>query len=92
MALNKTHQDVTISLPKELVEYADQRAKELNTSRSEVIRDALSSARASETDELAAEGYRYYADEASEFAQASNHAVAESWDDVWQTATNEKHA
>jgi metal-responsive CopG/Arc/MetJ family transcriptional regulator len=92
MALNKTHRQVTISLPEELVEYADQRAKELNTSRSEVISNALSTARTSETEELAAEGYRYYSDEASDFAHVSARAVAETWNDVWQSSTNEKQS
>jgi metal-responsive CopG/Arc/MetJ family transcriptional regulator len=61
MTLNKTLREVTVSLPDELLDYADQRAKELKTSRSEIIRNALSAVRASETEKLAAEGYRYYA-------------------------------
>jgi metal-responsive CopG/Arc/MetJ family transcriptional regulator len=82
--------EVTIALPEELVEYADLRAKELHTSRSEIISSALFAIRASETDKLAAEGYRYYAEEASNFAQASERAAAETWDEVWQSSTNGK--
>jgi hypothetical protein len=81
---------VTVSLPEELIKYADQRAKALSTSRSEIISNALSTIRASETEALAAEGYRYYADEASDFAYASGRAVAETWDEVWLSSTNGK--
>jgi metal-responsive CopG/Arc/MetJ family transcriptional regulator len=88
MVNNETLREVTVSLPDELLAYADQRARELNTSRSEVISQALSAIRASETEELATEGYRYYADEASEFAQVSARAVAETWDDIWQGSIN----
>jgi len=71
---------VTISLPQELVEFVDQQADRENTSRSEWIARALVQCRARALDRLAAEGYRFYADEASEFAVASEPAVAESWE------------
>jgi metal-responsive CopG/Arc/MetJ family transcriptional regulator len=90
MALKETLLEVTVSLPEELVEYADLRAKELHTSRSEIISSALSAIRASETEKLAAEGYHHYAAEASDFAHASGRAVAESWNEIWQSSTNGK--
>ena len=90
MSSNQKSREVTVSLPNELLTYADKRAKELNTSRSEIIRSALSAIRASETEALAAEGYQYYANEASDFAHISAHIVAETWDEVWQTSTNGK--
>lgn len=68
---------ITISLPETLVEFADREAARLSTSRSRVIADALSQVRTKEEERLAAEGYRFYAREASEFASASAAAVAE---------------
>ena len=70
---------VTISLPAELVHFADQRARELSASRSQVIGQALSASRRREEERLAAEGYRYYAEEASDFAESSSRAVTEAW-------------
>lgn len=94
MSPNKTLREVTVSLPSELLNYADQRAKELNTSRSEIISSALAAIRAAETamgkEGVAAEGYQYYAEEASDFAHSSARMVAETWDEVWQTSTNGK--
>jgi metal-responsive CopG/Arc/MetJ family transcriptional regulator len=81
MVSNKALREITVSLPDDLLNYADQRAKELNTSRSEVISDALSTIRASEDDRRAAEGYQYFAAEASDFANATARMVAESWDE-----------
>ncbi len=69
---------VTISLPESLVRYANQRARQLGISRSQVIADALIAQQARETEELAAEGYRFYAEEARAFAAASAPAVAEA--------------
>jgi len=69
---------VTISLPSSLVEFADREAARLNTSRSRVIAQALSEIRAEEEERLAAEGYRFYAQEAGEFAEASAAATVEA--------------
>jgi hypothetical protein len=78
---------ITILLPKELVAYADQRAKELNTSRSQVIGMVLSAARAGRQEQLAADGYRFYAEESSEFARSTSEAVADAWGaDTWLPA------
>ncbi|OIO94843.1 MAG: hypothetical protein AUK03_06220 [Anaerolineae bacterium CG2_30_64_16] len=77
-ALNASIRKITISLPGELVEYADYLAEQLHLSRSQVVSRALAQARAMEEERLAAEGYRYYAQEAQEFAAASSRAVAEA--------------
>ena len=69
---------VTVSLPRQLVRYADQRATELGTSRSQIIGQALLELEARERDELAKEGYRFYATEAQEFAVSSIKAVSEA--------------
>ena len=71
---------ITISLPDNLVEFADREAARLSLSRSRVIAQALSDVKADEEDRLAAEGYRFYAQEATEFAQASAAALAEAVD------------
>jgi len=69
---------ITISVPLDLVKFADQQAVQLNTSRSQIISQALAEIKAREEARLAAEGYQFYALEASEFAAASAKAVAEA--------------
>ena len=69
---------ITISLPSNLVEFADREAARLSISRSRVIAQALSEIKAEEEARLAAEGYQFYAQDASEFAAASATAVAEA--------------
>ena len=78
----QTMQKVTISLPSELLAYADAQAKSLQTSRSQVISDALAERKAAEEAALAVEGYRFYAAEACEFAASSAAATAEAWHDA----------
>ena len=68
---------ITVSLPQELVEFADTVAAAMKISRSKVIADAIAVQREREEARLAAEGYRFYAQEASEFAAASLQAVSE---------------
>ncbi len=68
---------ITVSLPQELVEFADTVAARMKISRSRVIAEALVAQREREEARLAAEGYRFYAQEASEFAAASLQAVSE---------------
>lgn len=75
----KRSRKVTVSLPEELVIYADQRADEGGVNRSQVISQALAFMMASEEEKLAAEGYAFYAVEAGEFAAASGQAVSEAW-------------
>lgn len=72
---------VTISLPSNLLEYADHAAKEANVSRSQIISDALTEVKVRADETLAAEGYKFYALEAKEFAAASASTVAEVIDD-----------
>jgi metal-responsive CopG/Arc/MetJ family transcriptional regulator len=71
-------QKVTISLPRHLLRYADQRAEEVGRSRSQIIGQALAELRAREAEALAREGYAFYAGEAEEFAGASLAAVSEA--------------
>ena len=71
---------ITISLPDNLVEFADREAARLRISRSRVIAQALADIKAEEEARLAAEGYRFYAQETSQFAEASAAAIAEAWD------------
>ena len=68
----------TISLPADLVDFTDAKAARLNTSRSGLIAQVLSEIKAAEEERLAAEGYRFYAQETSEFAEASAGVVAEA--------------
>ena len=69
---------ITISPPDNLVEFADREAARLSVSRSRVIARALSEIRAEEEERLAAEAYRFCAQEASKFAEASTITVAEA--------------
>ncbi len=82
MRRSASTEKVTISLPERLVSYANQRASRLGISRSQVIADALIAQEARETEELAAEGYRFYAEEAEAFAAESGPAVAEALRDA----------
>jgi len=70
-------QKVTVSLPRELVAFADRRAAERGISRSKLIADLLADYKMGEEDALAAEGYQFFAQEAEEFAEASQSAVSE---------------
>ncbi|MFO7681978.1 MAG: CopG family transcriptional regulator [Chloroflexota bacterium] len=72
-------QKVTISLPLALLEYADRRAAQNKSSRSQVISEALAAIKTEEEQSLAAEGYQFYAQEAAEFAAASAGAAAAAW-------------
>jgi metal-responsive CopG/Arc/MetJ family transcriptional regulator len=71
---------VTISLPPSLLEFTDRQAAQLKISRSEIISRALAQVKAADEERLAAEGYRFYSQEASEFAAASARAFAEVLD------------
>lgn len=74
-----TTRKITISLPPELVEFADKRAAQTETSRSQVISQALAHIKAIEEERLAAEGYQFYAQEASEFAEGSLGVTSSAW-------------
>lgn len=89
MAIREPMRKITISLPEELVAFADDRAKELSTSRSQIISMALATVKTSEDEQLAAEGYRFYAQEASEFASAAHTAIVEAWGGGWRPGNNE---
>jgi len=70
---------VTLSLPRELVEFADAKATERETSRSQIVTEALATLRAQDEDELAREGYALYAEDNTEFAAASLSAASETF-------------
>ena len=72
---------VTISLPEDLISFADSTAAARRTSRSSVIGDLLAKLRAREVERLAREGYEFYGREGEDFARASGSAVAEALDD-----------
>ena len=76
-SLTRSVRKITISLPPNLLEFADRQAERLQSSRSEIIGRALAQAKAAEEERLAAEGYRFYSQEASEFAKASARSFAE---------------
>jgi metal-responsive CopG/Arc/MetJ family transcriptional regulator len=71
---------VTVSLPAELADFVDSEALRLKISRSKLVAGALREIQTAEEERLAAEGYRFYAVEASEFAEASMGAVAQGMD------------
>lgn len=72
---------VTLTLDKDLVALADAKAAERHTTRNRLIREILAEWRIREREELAREGYEFYADEAREFASASSRAAAEALSD-----------
>ncbi len=71
---------ITISLPADVLAYADAQAQRLRTSRSQYIGQRLAEIKASGEEALASEGYRFYAAETCAFAEASTDAVAEALD------------
>jgi metal-responsive CopG/Arc/MetJ family transcriptional regulator len=71
---------LTVSLPARLADFLDREALRLNVSRSKLVADALREVQAAEEERRAIEGYRFYAHEASDFAQASIGAMAEVLD------------
>ena len=77
MAVSGTKK-VTISVPEELLAFADRMATSIGATRSGFINSVLNEVREREMERLAAEGYHYFASEAREFASASGSAVAEA--------------
>jgi metal-responsive CopG/Arc/MetJ family transcriptional regulator len=69
---------ITISITADLLTYTDEQAQRTRTSRSQFISQALARFQASEEERLAAEGYRFYADETGEFSEVSASAVDEA--------------
>lgn len=75
---------VTISMSEELLAFADRMARSFGKTRSGFIASLLAEARERELERMAAEGYQYYSSEASEFAAASEAAVAEALEDDYR--------
>jgi hypothetical protein len=71
-------------MPEELLSFADRMAEVLGLTRSGFIAATLDEARKRELERLAAEGYRFFSSDASEFAAASEAAVAEAMDDDYR--------
>jgi metal-responsive CopG/Arc/MetJ family transcriptional regulator len=71
---------LTVSLPSGLADFLDREAMRMNVSRSKLVADALREVQAAEEERLAIAGYRFYAREANDFAQASLGAIAEVLD------------
>jgi hypothetical protein len=78
---------ITVSLPTELVRYADQRAAALGITRSQFIGQAMVGLRAQEEEQLAREGYLFYADESCDFAAVALAAVWEAIERADATGT-----
>ncbi len=76
--LTASTRKITISLPTELVAFADGEAERRHVSRSRMIAEALARMAAETLDQQAAEGYAFYAEEAAEFAESGSAAVAEA--------------
>lgn len=76
---------ITISLPGELADFADRRAGQMNSSRSQIISGALAETKAREEAMLAAEGYQYDAHEAEAFAASLPHYPTLSHIFVWDS-------
>ncbi len=66
----------------ELIEFAGREAIRTHTSGSRVIGLALAEMRARREERLAAEGYRFYAQEAADFAEAIARATGEAIQDA----------
>jgi metal-responsive CopG/Arc/MetJ family transcriptional regulator len=79
--MGESFRKVTVSLPEELVEYADRLANEQSSSRSAVIADLLEWRRSRAKDALAREGYAFYGDASEDFAESTASMVAEAMDD-----------
>ncbi len=74
----KIQKSLAVSLPRDVVAFAGERAANRGISRSKLIADLPAGLKMREEDALAAEGYQFYAREAEEFAEASRSAVSEA--------------
>ena len=73
----KPRRKVTVALPHELPQFADDAARQADIGRSRAIGHCLA-AIARNDRRLTAEGYHFYAEESVEFAAISARAVAEA--------------
>jgi metal-responsive CopG/Arc/MetJ family transcriptional regulator len=71
-------QKVTLTLPLDLIQYADDRAAAVATNRSQVVGEALTELRRREEEEAAREGYAFFGRQSEEFASASAPAVSDA--------------
>ena len=70
---------VSLSIPEDLVHFADAWAAEHGVSRSQAVAEALRVLKRAGRDRLMAEGYRYYADLEVELAEEGMAATNEIW-------------
>jgi Arc/MetJ-type ribon-helix-helix transcriptional regulator len=74
---DKNMKKVTVSLPDDLLRFADERADRVGESRSQVVAKALEILKRIERDRLMAEGYRFYSDADVEIAESGLGAMRE---------------
>ena len=72
---------VTLSLLRVLVARLNAKAERLHASRSQIIAQALAERQAAQREILAADGYRFYAEESAAYAESTGPAVSEVIDD-----------
>ncbi len=72
---------ITVTLPQETIEYADQLAQRRGKSRSAVVAEALKALRQAELERELAEGYQAMAAESRHFAREAMPLAAEVWPD-----------
>jgi metal-responsive CopG/Arc/MetJ family transcriptional regulator len=77
--MNNRSGKVTVSLPADLIEFADEFAAQAGTSRSQAMAQALRALKRAERDRLMAEGYEFYAELDAELAEEGMAAVNETW-------------
>jgi metal-responsive CopG/Arc/MetJ family transcriptional regulator len=74
-------QRVTVTLPEDVAEYADEVARRTGRSRSAIVVQAIENLRRGETERSLAEGYRALAEESRRFAEEALPLAAETWPD-----------
>ena len=74
-------QRVTVTLPDDVAEYADDVARRTGRSRSAVVAQAIKDLRRADIERLLAEGYQALAEESQRFATEALPLAAETWPD-----------
>jgi predicted transcriptional regulator len=74
-------QRVTVTLPEDVAEYADDVARRTGRSRSAVVAHAIDNLRRADIERLLAEGYQAFAEESRHFAEEALPLAAEAWPD-----------
>ena len=74
-------QRVTVTLPEDVAEYADDVARRTGRSRSAVVAHAIDNLRRADIERLLAEGYQALAEDSRHFAEEALPLAAEAWPD-----------